>query len=176
VHFAYVARDGSNSMRAIDPSAVVYSGRYWYVVAFDLDRDDWRTFRIDRIDSTLRLGGRGQSRTVPGGDAAAYLQSQLRRQHDGAEVDAAPGRIRVLAPAERIRSRVPQQYATVESDGCDADGRDVCVVQTRGSWSRHTLMWIAMLDEPIEVLGPPDLIDAARKLAGRLSAGVGGEA
>jgi predicted DNA-binding transcriptional regulator YafY len=170
VHFAYVARDGSNSMRAIDPSAVVYSGRYWYVVAFDLDRDDWRTFRIDRIDSTLRLGGRGQSRTVPGGDAAAYLQRQLRRQHDGAETDGAPGRIRVSAAAAQIRSRVPQQYATVEPDG-----QDVCVVQTRGPWSRHFLMWIGMLDEPIEVLDPPDLIDAARRLAGRLSAGVGRE-
>jgi hypothetical protein len=104
---------------------------------------------------------------VPGGDAAAYLQRQLLRQHGGAETDATPGRIRVLAPAERVRSRVPQQHATVE-----ADGRDACVVQTRGSWSRHFLIWMAMLDEPIEVLGPPDLIDAARRLVGRLSAGV----
>jgi predicted DNA-binding transcriptional regulator YafY len=170
VHFAYVAGDGSNSMREVDPSAVVFSGRYWYVVAFDLDRDDWRTFRIDRIDSALRLGGRGRPRTVPGGDAAAYLQRQLRRHHDGVESAAAPGRIRVLAPAQRIRGRVPQQYATVEPDGSDA-----CVVQTRGNWSRQFLMWTALMDEPIEVLGPPDLIDAARQLAGRLSAGVGPE-
>ena len=78
MHFAYVAGDGASSMRAVDPAAVVYSGRHWYLVAFDLDRDDWRTFRIDRIESALRLGGRGQPRTVPGGDAAAYVQRQLQ--------------------------------------------------------------------------------------------------
>lgn len=167
VHFGYVSGDGSNSMRAVDPSAVVYSGRHWYVVAFDLDREDWRTFRIDRIQSALRLGGRGQSRAVPGGDAAAYLKRQLSRQHDGADADAPPGRIRVQAPAERIARRVPQQYATVEPDGSDA-----CIVQTRGPWSRHFLMWMAMGEDPIEVLEPPELAEAAVRIANRLSAGV----
>ena len=66
VHFAYVAADGTATMRGVDPSAVVYSGRRWYLVAFDLDRDDWRTFRLDRIDSALRLGGRGKARTRSG--------------------------------------------------------------------------------------------------------------
>src|SRR6202012_1662918 len=83
VHFAYVARDGSGSMRAVDPSAVVYSGRYWYVVAFDLDRDDWRTFRLDRIQSALRLGGRGKPRVVPGGDPPGYLRQAVPRLAGG---------------------------------------------------------------------------------------------
>lgn len=166
VHFAYVAGDGAASMRAVDPAAVVFSGRRWYLVAFDLDRDDWRTFRLDRIDSALRLGGRGRPRPVPGGDAAAYLQRQLRR-HAGGDTDAEPAEIRVLAPAERIRGRVPGQYATVEADGAGS-----CVVRSRGAWSRHFLMWAAMLDEPIEVLGPRELIEAARELGSRLRTSV----
>jgi len=165
VHFAYVASDGTPSMRAVDPTAVVYSGRHWYLVAFDLDRDDWRTFRIDRIDSTLRLGGRGLPRTVPGGDAAAYLKKQLSRHAAGSDFDAEPGRIRVLAPAARISGRVPEQWATVEPDGAGA-----CVVETRGAWSRHFLMWTALLDEPIEVLSPPELVDVAQSLGRVLSA------
>ena len=64
VHFACVAADGTASMRAVDPAAVVFSGRRWYMIAFDLDRDGWRTFRLDRIDSALRLGGRGKPRSV----------------------------------------------------------------------------------------------------------------
>jgi predicted DNA-binding transcriptional regulator YafY len=165
VHFSYIAADGASSVRAVDPTAVVYSGRRWYLVAFDLDRDDWRTFRMDRIDSALRLGMRGRPRAVPGGDPAAYLQKQLRRHAAGAEPESEPGRIRVLAPAARIAGRVPSQYASVEADGPDA-----CLLQTRGAWTRQFLLWSAMLDEPIEVLGPAELVDLARRLGERLSA------
>ncbi len=167
VHFAYVASNGAASMRAVDPAAVVYSGRRWYLVAFDLDRDDWRTFRLDRIDSTLRLGGRGKARTVPGGDPASYLRTSLSRYAAGSDEDAEPAEIRVLAPAERIRGRVPSQYATVEPDGNGA-----CVVRSRAAWSRHFLMWTALLDEPFEVLGPPELVKTARDLGARLSSSV----
>jgi hypothetical protein len=59
---------------------------------------------------------------------------------------------------------VPARYATVEPDGDDA-----CIVTTRGSWSREFLVWMALLDEPIEVLGPPELVEAARALVGRLA-------
>ncbi len=163
VHFDYVAKDSSGSTRTVDPVAVVYSGRHWYLVAFDLDRDDWRTFRIDRIDSALRLGRRGTPRRVPGDDPAAYLQRQLSRQQSGDE-ESARGRVRVLAPAKTISGRVPAHYATVEPDGPAA-----CIVETRGPWSRQFLMWTAMLDEPLEVLDPPELAEAARTLGERLS-------
>ena len=75
VHFAYVAADGTATMRGVDPSAVVYSGRRRYLVAFDLDRDDCRTIRLDRFDSALRLGGRRQARTVPGAIPASTSSS-----------------------------------------------------------------------------------------------------
>lgn len=165
VHFSYIAADGASSVRVVDPCAVVYSGRRWYLVAFDLDRDAWRTFRLDRIDSALRLGGRGKPRTVPGGDPAAYLKQQLHRHVAGAEFETEPGRVRVSAASATIANRVPQQYATVQPDGPDA-----CIVQTNGAWSRHFLLWLAMLDEPIEVLGPPQLFEAARQLGHRLTA------
>jgi hypothetical protein len=43
-------------------------------------------------------------------------------------------------------------------------------VTTRGPWSRHFLVWMALLDESMEVLGPPELIAAASGLARRLNA------
>src|ERR1700722_2633702 len=144
VHFAYVAADGTATMRGVGPSAVVYSGRRWYLVAFDLDREDWRTFRLDRIDSALRLGGRGKPRTVPGGDPADYVKQQLSRYSSGADADAEPAEIRVHAPSSRLKGRVPGQYATVEPDGDSA-----CIIRSTGAWSRHFLMWVAMLNEPI---------------------------
>ncbi len=167
VHFAYVASGGAASVRAVDPAAVVYSGRRWYLVAFDLDRDDWRTFRLDRIDSALRLGGRGKPRQVPGGDPAGYVKQQLSRYSAGSDADAEPAEIRVRAPASRINGRVPGQYATVEPDGPDA-----CVIRSNGAWSRHFLMWAALLGEQIEVLGPRELAAAAAELGTRLTASV----
>jgi predicted DNA-binding transcriptional regulator YafY len=167
VHFSYVARDGESSMRAVDPSSVVYSGRRWYLVAFDLDRDAWRTFRLDRIDGALRLGARGKPRPVPGGDPASYVRDQLRRYATGADSDAEPGVIRVLASAGRIAGRVPGQFASVEPEGTAA-----CIIRSSGAWSRHFLIWVALLDEPFEVLGPPELVATARRLADSLSAAV----
>jgi predicted DNA-binding transcriptional regulator YafY len=164
LHFAYVAKDERASKRNTEPCAVVYSGYRWYLVAFDLDRDDWRTFRIDRIRGRVRVGARGRRRTVPGGDPAAYVKQQLRAR-DAGEHPAAPGRIRLLLPAAHAGRRIPGRYATVEPDG---DG--ACIVSTRGAWSRNFLVWMALLDEPMEVLGPPELVEAARTLVKRLGA------
>jgi predicted DNA-binding transcriptional regulator YafY len=163
LRFSYVAKDDRLSRRTVEPAAVVHSGYRWYLVAFDLDRDDWRTFRIDRIKGRVRLGERGRRRAVPGGDPAAYVRQVISSERPD-ERDAEPGRIRIAAPAARVRARVPSRYATVEPDGESA-----CVVITRGGWSRNFLIWTAMLDEPMEVLGPPELAEVARGLVARLS-------
>ncbi len=162
LEFAYVARDDKSSRRHIEPVAVVYSGHRWYLVAFDLDRDDWRTFRLDRIKGRVRDAGRGHRRTVPGGDPAAYVQQQLGRR---AWEDAVPGRVRLGLAAERATRRIPARYATVEPDGEHA-----CIVSTRGSWSQEFLVWMALLDAPMEVLEPPELVEAARSMVARLAA------
>lgn len=163
LRFGYLARDDRASQRRTEPTALVHSGRRWYLVAFDLDRDDWRTFRLDRIRGRPRPGGRGRRRAVPGGDPAAFVAQRLRRGEADQGPEAAPGRIRLGAPATRVRARVPERYATVEPDGDSA-----CIVTTRGAWSRGFLVWMALLDEPLQVLGPPALVQAARALAGRL--------
>jgi hypothetical protein len=77
---------------------------------------------------------------------------------------AAPGQIRLRIPAHHASRRIPGRYAIVEPDGEHA-----CIVSTRGAWSRNFLVWMALLDEPIEVLGPPELADAARTLVAQLS-------
>jgi predicted DNA-binding transcriptional regulator YafY len=160
LHFAYVARDDAATKRNTEPAAVVYSGYRWYLIAFDTDRDDWRTFRLDRIKGRVRIGGRCHRRTVPGGDPAAFMKSRLRA--DTADASTR-GSVRIALGAEQARRRIPDRYAEVEPDGDEA-----CIVSTRGAWSHHFLVWMALLDAPIEVLGPPELADAARELVARL--------
>jgi predicted DNA-binding transcriptional regulator YafY len=165
LRYSYVARDDRASQRIVEPTAVVYSGHRWYLVAFDLDRDDWRTFRLDRIRGRVRIGERGRRRTVPGGDPAAYVRERLRGAREGDASEIPPGRIRVVAPAARVRSRVPGRYADVEPDGETA-----CIVTSRGAWSAGFLVWMATLDEPMEVLEPPEMVAAARAVVARLTA------
>jgi predicted DNA-binding transcriptional regulator YafY len=166
LRFTYVARDDATSQRRAEPSAVVHSGYRRYLVAFDLERDDWRTFRIDRIRGRVGLAERGRARVVPGGDPAAFVKQRL--QSAGDEPEAAPGQIRVRADAAQVRRRVPGRYAAVERED-----EDHCIVTTRGAWSRYFLVWMTLLDEPIEILAPPELIAAADTLAVRLGAAVG---
>jgi predicted DNA-binding transcriptional regulator YafY len=167
LRFSYVARDDRSSQRHTEPAAVVYSGHRWYLVAFDLERDDWRTFRVDRIRGRVRVGGRGRRRTVPGGDPAAYVKGQLQRRGEERDGSGEPGQVRVAAPAQQIRQKVPGRYATVEPDGEHA-----CIVSTRGAWHAGFVVWMASIGEPIEILGPDELREFAHGVVDRLGAAV----
>ena len=165
VRFAYLTRDERAGERHAQPAAVVYSGSRWYLLAFDLQREDWRTFRVDRIRGRLRPAGRGRARPVPGGDPAAYVRERLQSAGERAAPSTPPGRVRVHAPAKRIRAAVPGRWADVQPDGEHA-----CVVRTRGPWRDSFLVWMATLGEPFEVLDPPQLRERAGQLAHRLAA------
>ena len=58
LRFDYEDRKGSASRRAVEPHRLVNAGRRWYLVAWDTDRTDWRTFRVDRLRPYLPLGER----------------------------------------------------------------------------------------------------------------------
>jgi predicted DNA-binding transcriptional regulator YafY len=166
VRFSYLTRDERAGERRAEPAALVYSGSRWYLLAWDLEREDWRTFRVDRIRGRLHPAGRGRARAVPGGDPAAYVRASLQRAGERtAGEDIPPGRVRVAAPAGRLRGRVPSRWAVVEPDGPDAS-----VITTRGPWRQDFLVWMATLGEAFQVLGPPELADAALALAQRLAA------
>jgi predicted DNA-binding transcriptional regulator YafY len=165
VRFSYLARDERATKRHVEPTAVVYSGSRWYLLAFDLERDDWRTFRIDRIDGRLTTAGRGRRRAVPGGDPAAYVRGRLQQAGEPGREAAPPGRVRVLAPAREVRPLVPGRWAEVQADGADA-----CLVTTRGPWRESFIVWMATLGRPLELLDPPELVQAAQSIADRLGA------
>jgi predicted DNA-binding transcriptional regulator YafY len=101
LRFRYRDEAGSASARSVEPHRLVHTGRRWYLVAWDTDRKDWRTFRVDRIQSRLATGEHFVPRQLPASNLAAYVS--------GGAGYAPPcrARIKVFAPAALVAERVP---------------------------------------------------------------------
>lgn len=155
--FDYPGRDGSTSRREVEPHRFVRTDNRWCLVAWDLDRRDWRTFRIDRM--TLKTPGAEGfvPRRLPDGGAPELLADGMRGTFTQARA-----RIRVAGPADRIGPLVPAEWGTVR-----ADGEDACVVTLRGESLSAVAPWLAMFDAPFTVLDPPELRAACHRLAQR---------
>src|SRR5919107_1963396 len=100
VRFAYTARDRAGTQRETEPHSLVNAGRRWYLVAFDCGRDDWRTFRVDRIERPASTGVRFAPRELPAKDAAAFVSRSLQSYPSRYEA-----RVTVECPAEELQGR-----------------------------------------------------------------------
>lgn len=108
VRFDYRARDGTPSRRRVEPNALVTVRSVWYLIGYDLDRADWRLFRVDRIDGDVeRTGHSGRRRTPPGGDPLTFLGASLADMPHAnhAAVDLAVSRTDALASARWLNPR-----------------------------------------------------------------------
>ncbi|MEU0098584.1 YafY family protein [Streptomyces sp. NPDC006267] len=161
--------DAAPPVRRVEPHHLVTWGGRWYLVAWDLDREDWRTFRADRISPRTPTGPRFTPRDVPGGDVAAFVAARFQ----GPEApDGWPCRGEVIldAPASEVATHV--------RDGIVEEyGPDRCRV-VLGAWSWPVLAAeFGRFDVDIEVVGPDGLRDAFARLARRYAdaAGTGAE-
>lgn len=159
VTFAYTPAgpDARTAERRAEPYRLVSAGRRWYLMAYDLDRDDWRTFRLDRIGAVHATGFRFTRREAP--DAAGFVQAAIS-QNPYAHV----ARIRIAAPVGTVRSQIPANVAAVEADGDDA-----CILTSGGSSLEFVAVHVALLGHEATVLEPPELGPVLRDLGGRLA-------
>jgi len=158
LRFAYRSRDGSDSRREVEPHSLVNVGRRWYLAAWDRGREDWRTFRVDRLTRPSPTGGRFAPRPLPTRDAATYVEQSITAAPHRYEA-----RVTLHAPAHELSGRVPAHWGTIE----DGDDRS-CVFRT----GEDDLGWLAgrigMLGVDFEAHEPPELVERLRSLAGRL--------
>lgn len=154
--FGYRDRDGVTSVRSVEPHRLVHTGRRWYLVARDEQRDGWRTFRADRIDAPRSTGIRFTPRDPP--DAAAFVANS---------VTAAPYRFRarvlVHAPAEVTAERIPPTTGVLE-----AVDEASCLLVTGADSLTLMAMHLALLGHDFAVLEPAELVDELGALADRL--------
>src|ERR671932_375292 len=77
LRFTYTAQSGETTSRHGEPHRLVSLGRRWYLAAYDLRREDWRTFRLDRVEAARATGVHFAPRELPGGDAVAFVRSAI---------------------------------------------------------------------------------------------------
>jgi predicted DNA-binding transcriptional regulator YafY len=142
--------------RRVEPYRLVASDRRWYLLAYDLDRDDWRSFRVDRMTEVSARTRRFRPRAAP--DAAAYVQ-------EGVASRVYPHRARFLvhASADTVRAQIPASAAVVRRRGSE-----LCEVLSGAGSLDFVLMHVLLLGHDFEVLDPPELAGRCRVLAERL--------
>ncbi|MGN6577229.1 MAG: helix-turn-helix transcriptional regulator [Nocardioides sp.] len=156
VRFSYVARDGGTSERAVEPYRMVATGRRWYLLAYDVDRDDWRTFRLDRMRDVAETTWTFTARAAP--DAREYVARSVT-QSPYRHV----ARVRFAVPAEQVRERIPATAGTVEPVD------DTSSLLTAGAdHLDHLCVYLASVGAEFTVLDPPELREVMADLAQRL--------
>jgi predicted DNA-binding transcriptional regulator YafY len=148
----------------VAPYRLVSTARHWYLVARDVDKEEWRSFRVDRLAAPLRTGQRSRPADPP--DAARFVAEGIA---SGAYRYQA--RVLVGAPAEVVAARVPSLAGVVEA----VDERR-CLLISGSDYLDAIALHLAMLDLPFTPLEPPELRERCAALSRRLREAVeGGE-
>ncbi|GAA3740627.1 putative DNA-binding transcriptional regulator YafY [Spinactinospora alkalitolerans] len=148
LRFTYAARGDEPARRLVEPHRLVSMGRRWYLVAWDVERDDWRTFRVDRLTGPKAIGVRFRPREVPGGDAAAFVRDRMA---------SIPTRYQVVVDVRATAAeveRVVSRWGTVEA----VDDRS-CRLMMNVDELSWPLLVLAALGADFDVVGPPELRD-----------------
>jgi predicted DNA-binding transcriptional regulator YafY len=158
IRFRYRDKGETPSRRHVEPHSLVSAGRRWYLVAWDIDRTDWRTFRVDRIDAPMSTGIRCARRELPAEDAAAFVTRALAQSRPVRRVV-----FLVHAPAAELADRF-----RVRADEVEPIDDHTCLLRT----SADSLEWIAVriahLGLEFEVRDPPEMADLLRELGAKL--------
>ena len=157
VRFDYRRGDGESSRRLVEPHQLVTAGRRWFLVAWDEHREDWRTFRLDRLRNPRSAGGRFTPREIPGGDAAAFVADSI---------SPAPRHREALLVARAAFGDLEGVLRFIDHTPVEV-GPDSCLIRIRSEDLGRLAMTVARLalTTPVTVLEPPELADAAHRLA-----------
>jgi predicted DNA-binding transcriptional regulator YafY len=162
LEFGYAARGREPEPRLVEPHRLVTLGRRWYLVAYDLRRHDWRSFRIDRLTDPRATGVRFRQRPLPAEDAAAFVRQGIESARTHIEVE-----VRVAAPAEEV-AKVAGRWAEVTP---------VDEASCRMRMDVDTLDWPVLLlgsvEADFEVVAPPELAERLRRVGERFTRSAG---
>jgi predicted DNA-binding transcriptional regulator YafY len=157
LRFDYRAHSAATGRRSVEPYRLLNDRRRWYLVAWDTERDDWRTFRVDRIEPRTPTGPRFTPRALP---PDREITAQVARGI-GEATWRYRARVIVHASAAYVRSRLP---IPVEVEPL---GEDRCAFEPGSDHPQTLALYLGMLDADFTIVQSPELVDVLRKLASR---------
>ena len=161
VRFSYTAAGGQQTGRHVEPHRLVLLGRRWYLAGYDLDRDGWRSYRLDRLAGPRGTGARFRPRELPAADAAAFIRAGIQSTRAGYDIE-----VIVEAPADAVRERIGR-WASVSEIGAAR-----CRARMTADALEWPIMGLGMVGADFQVVSPPELIDWVRDWGARFSRAV----
>ncbi|WP_435862603.1 helix-turn-helix transcriptional regulator [Streptomyces phaeochromogenes] len=159
LRFEYRDHGGSSTRRTVEPHRLVCTERRWYLVAWDVDRDDWRTFRVDRVTPKPPHGPRFTPRQAPADDLAAYVSKGV-----SVRAYATHAVVRLLVPKEEAAQRISPSAGTLE-----AESDSSCILRTGAASLDVMVIHVMLMGVEFEVLEPVELVEAIRTARDRLT-------
>jgi predicted DNA-binding transcriptional regulator YafY len=153
----YSDREGKATSRQVEPLRLAHTGRRWYLVAWDLTREDWRTFRVDRIQNVISSGPPFVPRKFPG-DVAAYVSQSIAYSSYRYRM-----RVKLQGAHEVLRKQVPAWCGTLEP--LDETS---CVLSASADSLEMLMVLILMTRTDFEILDSHELFPELRRITARL--------
>jgi predicted DNA-binding transcriptional regulator YafY len=157
LRFDYRSHSEAVSRRSVEPYRLVNDRRRWYLVAWDVDRDAWRTFRVDRMQPRTPTGPRFTPRALPPDREVA---AQVARGV-GEATWRYRARVIVHAPAAYVRGRLP-----IPMD-VESLGENRCAFEPGSDHPEMLALYLGMLDADFTIVDAPELVDALRRVTRR---------
>ncbi|WP_086819844.1 YafY family protein [Allokutzneria sp. NRRL B-24872] len=163
--FDYSDHSGAESLRVVEPHSMANWGRRWYLVAWDVDREDWRTFRVDRISPRTPTGPRFTPRELPDGvDVATFVSTRIT---------SAPWQLRARVLMHASAEALTEKFGGYGS--LEPIDENSCVFATGADSLESLALYLGMTGVDFEVQEPPELIEHMRELSRRYARASGSE-
>ena len=155
VEIDHAGRDGRRTTRAVEPSVLVSTVRRWYLVAFDLAAQAWRTYRVDRVTGVTATGTPAVTRPAPGPSIEEWVTDQVR-----AGWQRVTATVRVHAPVEVVRRWVAPAWGSVE-----AEPAGTTIVRAGADSYDAIARWLLLVQADVDVVEPTGLREAFGRAA-----------
>lgn len=159
LRFDYRSHDGTGSIRTTEPHRLVHAGWRWYLIGWDVDRQDWRTYRVDRLDPRAPTGPRFIPRTPPAPDLGGYTSQAITTSAYRYQ-----GRFTLHVSAETAAERIAPTTGALEPID-----EHHCTLLAGANSLDELAIYVTTKGFDFQVHEPPELVEHVRTLAARLA-------
>jgi predicted DNA-binding transcriptional regulator YafY len=159
LRFDYRSHDGTSSIRTTEPHRLVHTGRRWYLIGWDVDRQEWRTYRVDRLDPRTPTGPRFTPRTPPDPDISGYTSRAI-----STSAYRYQARFTLHVSAETAAERIAPTTGALEPID-----EHSCTLRAGSNSLDELAIYVTTKGFDFQVHEPPELVEHVRTLAARLA-------